>query len=69
MERSCVRENIYCFKDLVDAHSAEADTRATYEVLMSQLDCYPDLKNDIEFLAEFSSHTKQAAFGGGFVCG
>ena len=28
----------YCDKDLTDAHSAEADTRATYEVLQAQLD-------------------------------
>ena len=27
----------YCDKDLIDAHSAEADTLATYEVLLSQL--------------------------------
>ena len=29
----------YCGKDLADAHSAEADTLATYEVLKAQLDC------------------------------
>ena len=38
----------YCDKELVDAHSAEADTRATYEVLKSQLERYPDLVNDID---------------------
>ncbi len=57
----------YCNKELVDAHSAEADTRATYEVLLSQLDMYSDLKNDIEFLAEFSSHTKHADFAGRLI--
>ena len=31
---------LYCNKDLVNAHSAEADTRATYEVLKAQLDRY-----------------------------
>jgi DNA polymerase-3 subunit epsilon len=41
----------YCEKDLTDAHSAEADTMATYEVLKAQLDKYPDLENDIEKLA------------------
>ncbi len=45
----------YCGKNLEDAHSALADTRATYEVLMSQLDRYDELKNDVEMLAEFSS--------------
>ena len=30
----------YCGKNLEDAHTAEAATRATYEVLMSQLDVY-----------------------------
>lgn len=44
----------YCGKELDGAHSANADTRATYEVLMSQLDRYEDLKNDMDFLADFS---------------
>ena len=35
----------YCDKNLEDAHSAEADTKATYEVLMAQLDRYDDLEN------------------------
>ena len=30
----------YCKKPLENAHSAEADTTATYEVLLSQLDKY-----------------------------
>ena len=44
----------YCGKNLEDAHSALADTRATYEVLLGQLDRYPELENDVEKLAEFS---------------
>ncbi len=49
----------YCHKDLTKAHSAEADTMATYEVLEAQLDQYPDtLQNDVKFLADFSSKTK-----------
>ena len=44
----------YCGKNLEEAHSADADTRATYEVLMSQLDRYPELENDVEMLADFS---------------
>lgn len=44
----------YCGKNLEEAHSANADTKATVEVLQAQLDRYPELKNDIEFLADFS---------------
>lgn len=44
----------YCGKELDNAHSATADTRATYEVLLSQLDRYPELDNDVDSLAEFS---------------
>jgi DNA polymerase-3 subunit epsilon len=54
----------YCGKELTDAHSAVADTRATYEVLMSQLDRYPDLENDIKFLADFSTHSEFVDFAG-----
>ncbi len=38
----------YCDKDLEDAHSAEADTLATYEVLKAQLDRYGELQNDVD---------------------
>jgi len=54
----------YCQKDLTDAHSAEADTLATYEVLLSQLDRYPDLENNVKKLAEFSTHRQFADFAG-----
>ncbi len=54
----------YCDKDLDNAHSAEADTLATYEVLKSQLDRYPELENDTKFLAEFSSRKQFADFAG-----
>ncbi len=54
----------YCGKDLTNAHSAEADTNATYEVLLSQLDRYPELENNIKKLAEFSTHRKFADFAG-----
>ena len=54
----------YCDKELMDAHSAEADTRATYEVLKAQLDRYPELQNDIAALAEFSSRGEVADFAG-----
>ena len=57
----------YCDKDLTNAHSAEADTRATYEILKSQLDRYAELQNDMGSLAEFSSHTRNVDFAGRIV--
>ncbi len=57
----------YCDKDLENAHSAEADTKATYEVLQSQLDRYPELQNDVEFLAKFTAQTNNADFAGRII--
>lgn len=58
----------YCGKDLTDAHSALADTRATYEVLEAQLDKYPnDLENDVDFLADYSQRSKNIDFSGRVV--
>lgn len=54
----------YCDKDLTDAHSAEADTRATYEVLKAQLDRYSELQNDVTALAEFSARGETADYAG-----
>ncbi len=54
----------YCQKDLTDAHSAEADTRATYEVLKAQIDKYSELENDVDALAEFSTRASTADFAG-----
>lgn len=61
----------YCNKELVNAHSAEADTIATYEILKAQLDRYENVsvtdrngkitepvKNDVKVLSEFSHATK-----------
>ena len=58
----------YCGKNLEDAHTAEADTRATYEVLKAQLDRYPEvLENDINFLSEYSTYSKNVDFAGRIV--
>lgn len=57
----------YCGKDLNNAHSAEADTKATYEVLKSQLDKYDDLINDMDFLSNFSKNSKTVDFAGTLV--
>ncbi len=57
----------YCDKNLEDAHSASADTRATYEVLKAQLDRYPDLVNDIKELSDYSSHSRNVDFAGRLI--
>lgn len=70
----------YCNKDLDGAHSAAADTRATYEVLCAQLDRYNGVEytdptgavskpivNDIDLLSSFSSHKKNIDFAGFIV--
>lgn len=54
----------YCDKRLENAHTAEADTLATYEVLKAQVERYDELENDTKFLAEFSSRKKFADFAG-----
>ncbi len=54
----------YCDKNLDNAHSAEADTVATYEVLKAQIAKYDELENDVKFLAEFSSRKEFADFAG-----
>ena len=57
----------YCGKDLDDAHSANADTRATYEVLKAQLAKYPSLQHDIDFLSKFSTHNRNVDLAGRIV--
>ena len=58
----------YCDKNLEDAHTAEADTRATYEVLKAQLDRYAGvLENDINFLSNYSCYSRNVDFAGRIV--
>lgn len=57
----------YCGMELEGAHGAEADTKATYEVLKSQLDRYSELKNEVDFLAAFSTFNKNVDFAGKMV--
>lgn len=54
----------YCNQSLENAHSAEADTMATYEILKAQLDKYEDLENDIKSLSEFTTRKKSVDFAG-----
>ena len=61
----------YCQKPLEDAHSAMADTKATYEVLKAQLDVYKDEEyedaHDIQSLSEFSAYDTNVDFVGRIV--
>ncbi len=57
----------YCQKDLENAHSAEADTRATMEVLMSQIEKYDELEGDVDFLSKFSERGSNVDYAGRIV--
>src|SRR5690554_91063 len=58
----------YCNKQLENAHSAEVDVLATYEVLKSQLDKYDDLENNINFLSkEYSSFNNNVDLAGRII--
>jgi len=54
----------YCNESLENAHSAQADTIATYEILKAQLDRYDDLDNDMKWLSEFTTRKKSVDFAG-----
>ena len=54
----------YCNQTLENAHSAEADTNATYEILKAQLERYDDLDNDMKSLSEFTTRKKSVDFAG-----
>ena len=70
----------YCEKDIINAHSAEADIRATYEVLLAQLDKYKEtefedkkgikskpVQNDVEALHQFTNMNRVVDFAGRMV--
>jgi DNA polymerase-3 subunit epsilon len=57
----------YCNKNLDNAHSAEADTLATFEILKAQLEKYEDLPTDIDELSKYSSHNRNADFAGRII--
>lgn len=54
----------YCQQDLTDAHSALADTRATFDVLQAQLERYNELEPSVDFLSAFTSRRKSADLAG-----
>ena len=57
----------YCKKVLEDAHSAEADTLATYEILKAQLDHYEHLQNDVDYLSVFSTQNRSVDLAGRII--
>lgn len=58
----------YCGSDFDNAHSAEADTVATYEVLVGQLEMYGDkLKNDVNFLSSVGGRPKSIDYAGRLI--
>lgn len=57
----------YCNKNLENAHSAEADNIATYEVLEAQIEKYDELENNVQFLSEFSRRNRNADLMGRIV--
>lgn len=57
----------YCDKNLEEAHSANADTKATLEVLKGQLDRYDDLENSVESLSDYSSQNKNVDLMGRLI--
>ncbi|MBG6234206.1 DNA polymerase-3 subunit epsilon [Pedobacter sp. CAN_A7] len=82
MEQRTLRAayKFYCDKDIVNAHSAEADITATYHVLLAQLDRYKDVDfedkqgkisqpviNDVDALHLFTNMNKPVDFAGRMV--
>lgn len=57
----------YCGKEIENAHSAEADIKATYEVFLAQLERYPDLARDVEGLHTFTAMTQNVDLAGRIV--
>ncbi len=57
----------YCNQELTDAHSANADTKATYEVLKAQLERYPQLQNNVDYLSNFSSQNNKVDLAGKII--
>ena len=57
----------YCQKEIENAHSAEADIMATYEVFVAQLERYPDLAKDVDGLHQFTAMTQNVDLAGRIV--
>ena len=57
----------YCGGEIENAHTAEADTVATYEVLKGQLAMYDDLKNDVDSLSSIGGRPRVVDYAGRLV--
>jgi DNA polymerase III subunit epsilon len=57
----------YCNKDLTGAHGAEADVKATFEVLKAQLEKYDSLEGNVAFLQKFSAQNESVDLAGRIV--
>ena len=57
----------YCDKNLEEAHSALADTRATMEVLLAQLDRYDDVPTEVGALADYASANRNVDIMGRLI--
>jgi DNA polymerase-3 subunit epsilon len=57
----------YCSKELENAHSAEADVKATYDVLLAQLAKYDSLQNNVSFLHTFSTMNDNVDLAGRII--
>ncbi|HXR83190.1 MAG TPA: 3'-5' exonuclease [Hanamia sp.] len=57
----------YCEKELTDAHSAEADATATWEILEAQLNRYEHLGNTLDTVLKFTGEERYVDFARRFV--
>ncbi|MCE2675108.1 MAG: 3'-5' exonuclease [Sediminibacterium sp.] len=57
----------YCNKNLEDAHSAEVDATATWEILEAQLEKYPQIGNSVESIVKFTGEDEIIDFARRFV--
>lgn len=57
----------YCGKSLENAHSAQADTEATLDILLAQVERYPELAKSVPELAAFSRMTNNMDLAGRVV--
>ena len=57
----------YCNKNLEDAHTAEADALATWEVLEAQVEKYANIGNTVESIVKFTVEDQIVDFAGRFI--
>jgi len=57
----------YCNKSLENAHSAEVDATATWEVLEAQVERYPQIGNTVETIVKFTGEDDIVDFARRFV--